>query len=201
MKNLKIEELIKYDTPALTSIIEYWKDYETETILLSIAELNRRNYNFNEKLIIFQNDFCNKRNIETIENGLNLFLNSKGFNLYTDYYQECIKPINENNSNFILAYPEKIQDAGKSIKAIVKTTLFLIVCLVVGFFVIYNAKSIDTLKNTYVFIGIATLILNIIILINLFYAGDSLENSVKINPNQDDMDSFLEDNKPKIPSF
>ncbi|MBP6038727.1 MAG: hypothetical protein KA523_00855 [Flavobacterium sp.] len=201
MKNLKIEELIKYDTPALTSIIEYWKDYETETVLLSFAELNRREYKFNEKLIIFQNEFCNNRNIETIENGLNLFLYSKGYNLYIDYYQESIKPIQKNNSKFILTYPEKIQEAGKSLKAIVTTTLFLIVCLVIGFFIIYNAKSIDTLKNTYIFIGIATLILNIIILINLFYAGDSLENSVKINPNQDDMDCFLEDNEPKTPSF
>ena len=42
IRNLK--EISKMDSPALSSLLDYWKDYETNSILFAYAELKRRKY-------------------------------------------------------------------------------------------------------------------------------------------------------------
>ena len=214
MKNLKIEELIKYDTPALTSIIEYWKDYETETVLLSIAELNRREYKLPENILKKQNLFFNNNNISNLEETLKIYFKEKGVNSYKEYFNNKFPNLNykiknnggirtasNKNIEYIISNPTNISSAGKSLKAIVYSSLILMGCFFIGLLIAFNTNNTKTLRNIYVFIGFASIILNIIILVSLYNAGDSLENSVKINPNQVDVDNDLENNEPKTPSF
>ena len=214
MKNLKIEELIKYDTPALTSIIEYWKDYETETVLLSFAELNRREYKLPDNILKKQNLFFNNNNISNLEETLKIYFKEKGVNSYKEYFNNKFPNLNykiknnggirtasNKNIEYIISNPTNISSAGKSLKAIVYSSLILMGCFFIGLLIAFNTNNTKTLRNIYVFIGFASIILNIIILVSLYNAGDSLENSVKINPNQVDVDNDLENNEPKTPSF
>jgi hypothetical protein len=70
----------------------------------------------------------------------------------------------------------KIIQAGKAIKAIFTAVLSLIICFIIGVLVVTNSTDLDTIKNTYIFIGILGLILNIFVLYNLYEAGDNLVN-------------------------
>jgi hypothetical protein len=70
----------------------------------------------------------------------------------------------------------KIIQAGKSIKAIFTAVLSLIVCFIIGVLVATNSTDLDTIKNTYTFIGIVSLILNLVVLYNLYEAGNNLAN-------------------------
>ena len=44
MKNVTIDDLRKMDSPSLVSIIDYWKEYNKDSVLLANAELERRNW-------------------------------------------------------------------------------------------------------------------------------------------------------------
>ena len=70
-----------------------------------------------------------------------------------------------------------INAAGKSLKNIVYTAIILILCATVGIFISVNSSDLETIKNTYIFLGIVSLICNLLILSSLYSAGDHLENS------------------------
>ena len=70
-----------------------------------------------------------------------------------------MESMNENKINI-----EKIVQAGKAIKAIFTTVLLLIFCFAIGILVATNSTDSDTIKNTYILIGILSLILNIVVL-------------------------------------
>jgi hypothetical protein len=214
MKKLKIEELIKYDAFALTSIIEYWKDYETETVLLSIAELNRREYKLPENILKKQNLFFNNNNISNLEETLKIYFEEKGVNSYKEYFNNKFPNLNyktknnggirtnsNNNIEYIIANPTNISSAGKSLKAIVYSSLILMGCFFIGLLVAFNTSSAKTLKNTYILIGFASIILNIIILVSLYNAGDNLENSVKISDKEENLEENKINSEQKKPSF
>jgi hypothetical protein len=75
--------------------------------------------------------------------------------------------------------PIPLSDSCKAIKSVVYVTLIMILSAVFAFMIVSSSKDIDTIKNTYVFMGILSLICNIIILIQLFTAGDNLVKSVE----------------------
>jgi len=61
--NLKMETRIlkkisNMDTPALTGVIDYCKDYDPKTVLLAYTELKKRNYQIPEKLTKKLNEYC-----------------------------------------------------------------------------------------------------------------------------------------------
>jgi hypothetical protein len=90
MKKMSLKGILQTDTPALTAIIDYWKDYEPNTVLLAYAELKRRKYELNEKLNKRLNDFCAKNNSENIDSVLASALKASGYNSYDECYENEI---------------------------------------------------------------------------------------------------------------
>lgn len=83
----------------------------------------------------------------------------------------------EINSSNIGLKKSSINKAGQSLKNIVYTAITLIVCTVIGIYISVSSNDLNTSKNAYLLIGVASLICNILILHNLYKAGDHLENS------------------------
>jgi len=89
---------------------------------------------------------------------------------------ERLKGIAFNSSNSSLK-KSGINSAGTSLKNIVYAAILLIIFTTIGIFISVSSKDPETIKNTYLFLGIVSLICNISILYNLYSAGDHLENS------------------------
>jgi hypothetical protein len=89
---------------------------------------------------------------------------------------ERLKEIAFNSSNSSLK-KSGIYSAGTSLKKIVYAAILLILFTTIGIFISVSSKDPETIKNTYLFLGIVSLICNISILYNLYSAGDHLENS------------------------
>jgi len=85
MKLLTLEEISKMDSLALTAVIDYWKDYEPKSVILSFAELKKRNFNIPERLLKKQNEFCTKYNYANMEACLVTYFKEHGFNSYEEY--------------------------------------------------------------------------------------------------------------------
>lgn len=200
MENLRMEQLIKLDGPALIAIIDCWKDYDKTTVIISITELKHRNYKINKNILNKLENFYKNYKIDDYNDVLNEILIDKGCKSYVDYRKNIVEFIKKDKKEFfIIGSPNKILSAGKSLKMVVYSSLTIMTCVIIGILIIFNTNSTKTLKNTYIFIGIASFILNIIILASIYNAGDNLENSVKIN--QNDVDNDLENNESKTPSF
>ena len=80
---------------------------------------------------------------------------------------------NLTNANF-----EKIKNAGKSLKVIVKAILIMLVCFFISGFLVLAANGdsaeVEMIKFGYTLLAFSSLILNIIILVNLYDAGNNL---------------------------
>jgi hypothetical protein len=87
-----------------------------------------------------------------------------------------LKETTFNSSNISLK-KSGINAAGKSLKNIVYAVILLILFTTIGVFLSVSLKDPETIKYTYLFLGIVSLICNISILYNLYSAGDHLENS------------------------
>jgi hypothetical protein len=82
------------------------------------------------------------------------------------------------NSNLIID-PNNIVKAGKSIKAVVYMILIMILVTSIGLVIANKATELKSVMNVYIFLGITSIVCNIVILYNLYSAGDNLEKSVK----------------------
>ena len=185
MKTRNINEIHRTDSLSLTSIIEYWKDYDTNSVILAYAELKRRNYPVQKMLQKKQIQICDKNNVANFEDLINLFLKENQLNSYEEFIENEIVSIqNAKSSEKILKIKYAVNDpsniilAGKAIKNVVYTTLILITIAVIAFLIVSSSTDIKTIKNTYISIGLLSLICNIIIMFQLYSAGDSLEKSV-----------------------
>ena len=87
-----------------------------------------------------------------------------------------LKEVAINSSNISLK-KSGISAAGKSLKNIVYAAILLILFTAIGIFISVSSKDPETIKNSYLFLGIVSLICNISILYSLYLAGDHLENS------------------------
>lgn len=83
----------------------------------------------------------------------------------------------QNHSNLIIN-PTYIVSAGRNIKSVVYVVLAMTLSVVGAILTASSSTNPDTIKNTYLFLGAASLTCNIIILFTLHSAGDNLENSV-----------------------
>ena len=91
--------------------------------------------------------------------------------------KERLKEIAFNSSNSALK-KSGINSAGTALKNIVYAVLLLILFTTTGIFIsVSSTADKETINNTYLFLGIISLICNISILFNLYSAGDHLENS------------------------
>ena len=77
MEKVRLREIISdYDSQALTSILDYWEDYDSETVILAYAELNRRKFDINKRLLINLEVLSHKNNQPDIDTFLNEFLSN-----------------------------------------------------------------------------------------------------------------------------
>jgi hypothetical protein len=83
----------------------------------------------------------------------------------------------QNHSNLMIN-PSNIISAGRNIKGVVYVVLVMTLFAIIAILTANSSRDLDTIKNTYLFLGAASLICNIIILFQLHSAGDNLENSV-----------------------
>ncbi len=80
---------------------------------------------------------------------------------------------------------EKINKAGRAIKSIVYISVLMFCFLIIGLIIIFNSIDINIIKSTYIGLGLIFLILNLLILIRIYEAGDNLEN---VKTNQQDIE-------------
>jgi hypothetical protein len=198
MENLRIEQLIKLDSPTLTSVIDNWKDYDKTKVIISIIELKFRSYELNKNILNKLENFCKNYDINDLDNETIKIIRDNGFADYLEYRKNIIEINNKSESEFyIIESPNKILKAGKSLKIVVYSYMILMACSITGILIVINTNNAETIRNTYITIGFVSFLLNIIILVSLFEAGDNLENSVKINSG----DKNEKISKTKLPSF
>lgn len=121
-----------------------------------------------------------------IDDLLTLFLKENQLNTYEEYFEKETTAIqkarvSENNTLKIknnAIDSSNIISAGKAIKNVVYTTSFMITIAVIALIIVSSSRDMETIENTYIFSGALSLICNIIILLQLYSAGDNLENSV-----------------------
>jgi hypothetical protein len=91
---------------------------------------------------------------------------------------------NLTNANF-----EKIKNAGKSLKVIVKAILIMLVCFFISGFLVLAANGdsaeVEMIKFGYTLLALSSLILNIIILVNLYDAGNNLAMVESVSDDSD----------------
>lgn len=68
--NLLRNELNK-DTPALTHVINYWRDFNPNVVIIAYTELKRRDYSIGDKLESKINKLCETYNIPDIDKLIN----------------------------------------------------------------------------------------------------------------------------------
>lgn len=74
--------------------------------------------------------------------------------------------------------PGYIAAAGQSLKSVLFVALIMIICSALGFIGIYNSNDLETITTIYKTLGIVSLVAWLIMLLMLYSAGSSLENSV-----------------------
>lgn len=82
-----------------------------------------------------------------------------------------------DNSTNINSEKSGANAAGKSLKNVVNTALILILFTIIGVIISVTSNDVETIKITYVILGIVNLICTLLVLYNLYLAGDHLENS------------------------
>lgn len=196
MKTKNLKELLSMDSLALTAVIDFWKEYDKLTVLLAHGELKRREFSIPDRLIKKQNQFCEKNDATSIDDLLNLAIKEIGFDSYEEYFytefperalsEEQKKEIEEkkkkerelkNHSSAI--NPSNIVAAGRAIKSIVSVILIMIVIAIISILIAATSKDLQTIQRTYVFVGVVSLICNLLILIQLYSAGDNLVKSAR----------------------
>ncbi len=188
MEKRILKEITKTDTPALTSIIDYWKDYDATTVLLAYAELKRRNYSLNNKLLIRINErineFCAKHNSTDIESMLSVALKEIGYNSYDECYEKEIGAVKnaeaERTNKIEIGSPsidndEKRYPALRTISGIYKVIGWLIVVATV--IVAYAAGQEDAI------LAVIALVIGALIVLGVFAAAESIMVIIDIEHN------------------
>lgn len=184
MKNITIDDLRKMDSPTLVSIIDYWKEYNKDSVLLANAELERRNWEIPNYLKKKNEEFCNINQLKDIQEGCSILFNNNEYSSYSKFFEiEKEKQISNEKEkqikfNSFEIDPYKLISAGKSIKNIVIVMLFALLLIFIAGLVVFNSRDIDGIKLGYYSIILIYLISSIIVLSLLHSAGGHLENSV-----------------------
>jgi predicted nucleic-acid-binding Zn-ribbon protein len=96
MQNLKYPSLrnlaaIKNtDSPALTHVLDYWWEYDSNTVILSYAELRSRKYPIPDNLIKKLSAYLEKNNTVSLEQLLNNLLEKNGYSTYDELLEKSL---------------------------------------------------------------------------------------------------------------
>lgn len=88
MTSKNIKQIAKTDSPALMAILDYWKDYDTNTVLFAYGELKRRNDEIPDNLSKRIAAFCAKNNSSSIETLLHQLLKENGYSTFEELYSK-----------------------------------------------------------------------------------------------------------------
>mgnify|MGYP003582615911 CR=1 FL=1 len=156
MRKFTLVEITKTDTPALTSIINYWKDYDTNSVLLAYGELKRRSYSFNEQLSKRINDFSKSKNDLDIDILLSSALKNIGYVSYSECYEKEIasrKKIELDQSEKIeIGHSQMNNNVNNHNNSPAKTALYILggLLLIPGLFQFYSAWQLSSIDNPFI---------------------------------------------------
>jgi hypothetical protein len=185
MKKGSLKEITKTDTPALTSIIDYWNNYDATTVLLAYAELKRRNYFLNNKLLERINEFCAKHNSTDIESMLSVALKEIGYNSYDECYEKEIGAVKnaeaERTNKIEIGSPsidndEKRYPALRTISGIYKVVGWLIIVATV-------IVAVALLAQDVAIFAVIALVIGALIVLGVFAAAESIMVIIDIEHN------------------
>jgi hypothetical protein len=90
MENRSLKEITREADIALMAILDYWTQYDSDTILFTIAELNRRKVLLNAEMRGRIQDFCSHNHVDNFDTLLSQVLRRLGYYSYEEYYTEQI---------------------------------------------------------------------------------------------------------------
>jgi hypothetical protein len=90
MENRSLKEITREADIALMAILDYWTQYDSDTILFTIAELNRRKVLLNEEMHGRIQEFCSHHHVDNFDTLLSQVLRRLGYYTYEAYYTEQI---------------------------------------------------------------------------------------------------------------
>ncbi len=89
------------------------------------------------------------------------------------------KDVNTSKTyNYVITNPDKIVEAGASLKNMVYLIAVMIFCLIGSVLFLNTQRDLEAIKNTYIFMSFIGIVCNVSVLVSLYAAGDNLENSV-----------------------
>jgi hypothetical protein len=187
MKTKNIDEIARMDSYALTAIIDYWKEFDTFSVLIAYGELKRRNFNIPVRLIKTMEDFCKINNSLSFDDLLIAYLKEYNCENYDQYFHNkfpkkdiIFDQSDENTENKYIINTSNIVAAGRGIKSVVYVIIVLISISLFGLVFAAKANDSNSLVGIYLFMGITSFLCNIIILVLVYNVGDKLEHSIKI---------------------
>lgn len=188
MEKRSIKEITNTDSLALTAIINYWNEWEPNTVLITYAELKRRNFTLDNKLTKQIDNFCRMNNYTEIDILLTAALNEIGYDSYQDCYEKEInskKKEKAEQSNKIeigsteTDVLEKKYPALRAVSGIYK--IFGWILLVVTLIIAYN--FLDSGKDEGSKYALITLGIGALIVLTVFAFAESIMVFIDIESN------------------
>ncbi len=95
MKTKTIDELKKMDSLALTAVIEFWKDYDANTVLLAFGELKKRGEIIPGRLVKPVRTFLDNNAQPSLDAFLDQYLKENGYSSFEELFG---KPVVKTDS-------------------------------------------------------------------------------------------------------
>jgi len=181
MESLSLKEISTRDSLSLSSIIDYWKDYDPKSVLLAYAELLGRKFPIPSHLTKKQNEFCAKYNNTDMDTFLNSYLKENGYNTYSEYYEKEIgvakKEATENilKNTDISTNSSAINDSEPARYAALKTVVGLLsglgyIVIIVGIILLIFLASDKQVLMGFIAVVVSVIIaLPLLVYSNLIY--------------------------------
>lgn len=129
MKSKSTNEVVKTDSPALTAVISYWKEFDKKTVILSYLELQRRKFNLDVNIQKKLNSFAEKQG-KSIEELVNEYKEDDDFKNYEQYAETLkIEAEKENEKKRIIEAEKLEKNKNKTIFTPLNICLFLGLCI------------------------------------------------------------------------
>lgn len=126
MKSKSLREVVLTDSPALTAVISYWKEYDKDSVILSYLELKRRNYEIQGNIEKKLTDFSAQHQKELSEL-ISEYKKENDFENYDDYYSNFKSLLDSEKLASKIIEQEK--KSKKSIFTPVNILLFIGLCI------------------------------------------------------------------------
>lgn len=182
MKNRNQKEISRMDNLALTAILDYWKDYDSMSVLLAYGELQRRDYDLGRYTNIMKHLKAELVAPKDTPEG-DYFDQVRG--LIAEYEKTKVKKTQrkekeekELKDNYRGINPSYIVSAGESLKRVVSVTIYMLVISLVSILITILAAP-QAIQITSIGVSGLNLICSILILSFLYSAGKNLVKSAE----------------------